>query len=86
MKYDVNSIEYVKNQKTKYVIQMSEHVFQICIDYFVHKHIFKSYFFICSNILCEMFYLLHCFASAELKCFCVLSTLMCLFVKYFIIQ
>ena len=29
MEYDVDSIELVKTQKTKYVIQTSEHIFQI---------------------------------------------------------
>ena len=32
MEYDVNRIEVVKTQKTKYVIQTIKHIFQICID------------------------------------------------------
>ena len=51
MEYDVNRIEFVKTQKTKHVIQTSEHIFQICIDCIcidciVHNDIFLSYFFI----------------------------------------
>ena len=39
MEHDVNRIEFV--------IQTSEHIFQICIDCIVHNDIlFKSYFFI----------------------------------------
>ena len=34
MEYDVNRIEFVKTQKKKYVMQMSEHIFQICIELF----------------------------------------------------
>ena len=65
MECDVNRTEFVKTQKTKYIIQTSQHIFQICIDCIVHNDIFL----ICSNIFCEMFYLLRCFAFAELKCF-----------------
>ena len=66
MEYDLNRIEFMK----KYVIQTSEHIFQTCIDCIVHNYIFlKDIFSLCSNIFCEMFYLLHCFAFAELKCF-----------------
>ena len=43
--YDVNRIEFVKTQKTKYFIQTSEHIFQICIDCIVHNDIFKKIFF-----------------------------------------
>ena len=32
MEYDINRTESTKTQKTKYVIQMNEHIFQICID------------------------------------------------------
>ena len=74
-----NIIEFVKNQKKKYVIQMSKHIFQICIDWILHNDIFlKVIFSLCSN--CEIMwnYLLCCFAFAELNCFCVLPTLMCL--------
>ena len=46
MEYDINRIEFVMTQKTKY-IQTSKHIFQICIDQTVHDDIFlKSYFFI----------------------------------------
>ena len=38
--YDVNRIEFVKTQKTKYFIQTSEHIFEICIDCIVHNDIF----------------------------------------------
>ena len=42
----VNRLEFVKTQE---VIQMSENIFQICIDCIVHNDIFfKSYFFIMS--------------------------------------
>ena len=72
IEYYVNRIEFVKTQKTKYFIQTSEHIFQICIDCIVHNDIFlKNIFSLWSNILCEVFYLLRCFAFAELKCLCV---------------
>ena len=66
MEYDVIRIDFVKTQKTKYFIQMSRHIFQICIDcIFIYiyiftyiAYIFKSYFLLCSNMFCEMFYLL----------------------------
>ena len=29
IEYDLNRIEFVKTQKTKYVIQTSEHIFQV---------------------------------------------------------
>ena len=32
MGYDINRIEFMKTQKTKYITQMSEHIFQIYID------------------------------------------------------
>ena len=32
MEYDVSRIEFVKTQKTKYIIQTGEHIFQICIN------------------------------------------------------
>ena len=32
MEYDVTTIEFVKTQKTNCIIQMSEVIFQICID------------------------------------------------------
>ena len=38
--YDVNRIEFVKTQKTKYFIQTSERIFEICIDCIVHSDIF----------------------------------------------
>ena len=44
MGYDVNRIEFVKTQKTKYIVQMSEHIFQICIDWIFHDDIFKLFF------------------------------------------
>ena len=79
MEYDVNKIEFVKTQKTKYVIQTIERIFQICIDCIVHNDIFlKVIFSLCCNIFCEMLYLLRCFAFAELKCFWASPTLMCL--------
>ena len=46
MEYDVNKIEFVKTQKTKYAIQTIERIFQICIDCIVHNLLFESYFFI----------------------------------------
>ena len=56
MEYDVDSIELVKTQKTKYVIQTSEHIFQIWVDYIVHNHIFlKIIFSLCSDKFREMF-------------------------------
>ena len=70
MEYDVNRIEFVKAQRTyiikyiyikhqKYIIQMSEHIFQICIDYmftiiyfqkllFHYVATFSVKYFICS--------------------------------------
>ena len=79
MEYDVDSIEFVKTQKTKYVIQTSEHIFQICFDCIVHNHIFlKIIFSLCSDMFREMFYLFRCFAFAELKCFCAPPSPMCL--------
>ena len=61
--------------KTQYVIQMRERIY--CI---VHNDIFFKYnfFIIYSDMCCDMFFLLHCFAFAELKCFVVSPTLMCL--------
>ena len=56
MEYDVDSIEFVKTQKTKYVIQTSEHIFQICFDCIVHNHIFLKLFF-------------HCALTCSVKCF-----------------
>ena len=40
MEYDVNRIEFVKTQMTKYVIQTIKHIFQICTDCIVHNDIF----------------------------------------------
>ena len=72
MEYDVKRIEFVKTQKTRYVIQTSEHIFQINIDCIAHNDIFlKDIFSLCFNIFCEVFYLLCCFAFAEFKCFWV---------------
>ena len=77
--YKINKTEYVKNQKTKYVIQKSEHIFKICIGCIVHNDIFlKVIFSLWCSMFCDMFYLLYYFAFAELKCFCSLSKLMCL--------
>ena len=55
MEYDVNRIAFVKTQKTKYFIEMSEHIFQICIECIVYiylyifviyiTYIFERYFF-----------------------------------------
>ena len=45
MEYDTNRIEFMKTLKTKYVIQTSEHIFQIFIDCIAHN-IFKIHFFI----------------------------------------
>ena len=70
MEYDVNRIEFVKTQKTKYVIQTTEYIFQICIGCIVHNYMFlKVIFSLCSNVFCEMFYLPRCFVFADLKCF-----------------
>ena len=70
MEYDLNRTEFVKTQKPKYLIQTSEHIFQICIDCIVHNDIFsKDIFSLCSNIFCAIFYLLRCIAFAQLKCF-----------------
>ena len=50
MEYDVNGIEFAKTKKKQNnVMQMREHIF--CI---------KSIFSLCSNMFCEMFYLLCC--------------------------
>ena len=49
------------------------------VDWIVYDDIFlKTIFLLCSNLFCEMFYLLCCFTFTGLKCFCVLLTLMCL--------
>ena len=40
MEFDRNRIEFVKTGKTKYVKQVSKHIFQICIECIVHNHIF----------------------------------------------
>ena len=39
MEYDVNKSEFVKTQKTKYVIQTSKHIFQIRSGCIVHNDI-----------------------------------------------
>ena len=72
MEYDVSRMEFVK---TQYVIQMRERIY--CI---VHNDIFFKYnfFIIYSDMCCDIFFLLHCFAFAKLKCFVVSPTLMCL--------
>ena len=50
--------------------------FQICIDLIVQDDIFlRVIFLLCSNLFREMFYKLHCFALAGLKCFC--ASLIC---------
>ena len=56
MEYDVNRIAFVKTQKTKYFIETSKHIFQICIECIVYIYlyifviyiadIFERYFFI----------------------------------------
>ena len=77
--YNSMEIEFVETQKRKYVMQTSKHIFQICIDCIIHNHIFlKIIFSLGSDMFREMFYLLCCFALAELKCFCALPSLMCL--------
>ena len=38
--YKINRIEFVKSQKTYYVMQMREHIFQICIGCIIHNDIF----------------------------------------------
>ena len=69
MEYDVNRNEFVKTQKTKYVIQMSKHIFQIYMDGIVHDDKFlQVILLLCSNMFCEIFYLLCCFMFAGLKC------------------
>ena len=74
MEYDVNRVEFVK---TQYIIQTSEHIFQICIDcMFLIIYFLKYIFSLCSGMFCEMFYLLRCFTLAELKCFCASPTQM----------
>ena len=79
MQYDVNRIEFVKTQKTKYVMQTSEYIFKICIGCIVHIYIFlKIICSLCPDMFCEMFYLLRCFAFAEIKCFCVSLLHICL--------
>ena len=64
MEFDLNRTEFVKTQKTKYVIQTSI-FFQTCIDCIVQNDIFlKVTFSLCFKIIYEMFYLLHCFTFA----------------------
>ena len=58
-----NRIEFVKtqkkNKKEKYIIQTSEHIFQICIDCMCTIVYFqKLLLFYCVDMFCEMFYLL----------------------------
>ena len=78
MEYDVNRIEFVKTQKTKYIIKTSEHISQMRIDcMFTIVYFQKLLFSLCCN-MCEMFYLFRCFAFAELKCFSALPILMSL--------
>ena len=60
----INRIEFVKNQKTKYLIRTSEHVFQICIDCIVHNDIFWKLFF-------------HYVLTCSVKCF-ICSVASCL--------
>ena len=75
MEYDVSRMEFVK---TQYVIQMSEHI-SVFIALFTMIYFLKViYFIIYSDMCCDMFFLLHCFAFAELKCLVVSPTLMCL--------
>ena len=75
MEYDVSRMEFVK---TQYVIQMSEHI-SVFIALFTMIYFLKViYFIIYSDMCCDMFFLLHCFAFAELKCLVVSTTLMCL--------
>ena len=40
MEYDVGRIEFVKTQKTKYLIQTSEHIFRICIGCTVNMYLY----------------------------------------------
>ena len=65
MEYDVNRTEFVK---TQYIIQMSEHI-SVFIALFAMIYFLKVIFSLYSDTCCDMFYLLHCFAFAELKCF-----------------
>ena len=65
MEYDVNRIEFVKTQKQNTSYKRSN-IFQIYVDCNIFL---KVIFSLCSNVFCEMFYLLRCFAFAELKCF-----------------
>ena len=53
MEYDVNRIEFVKTQKTKYIIKTSEHNSQICIDcMFTIVYFQELLFSLCCNMLC----------------------------------
>ena len=64
IEYDVNRIEFVWLEKHTN-IQMSKHVFQICIDWIIQDDTFlKVVLLLCSNMFCEMFYLLCCFTFA----------------------
>ena len=47
MEYDINRIESVMTQKTKYIMQASKHIFQICIDCIVHNQIFFKVILFC---------------------------------------
>ena len=70
MEYNVNRIEFVKTQKTKYVAQKSEQIFQICIDCIVHNDIvLKDFFIMFLHFLCNVLSapLLHV-ASRTLMC------------------
>ena len=74
MEYDANRIEFVK---TQYVIQMTEYI-SVFIALFTVIYFLKVIFPLNSDMCCDMFYLLHCFVFADLKCFCVSPILMCL--------
>ena len=76
--YDVNRIEFVKTQKTKYFIQTSEHIFQICIDCIVHNDIFKKIFFhydLTYSVKCFIYSVASCLLSSSVS---VRPTLICL--------
>ena len=80
MEYDVielNLWRLKKKEKEKYIIQTSEHIFQICIDCMCTIMYFqKLLLFYYVDMFCEMFYLLHRLAFAEFRCFCASPTLL----------
>ena len=78
MEYDVNRIEFVKSLIKKNHTNEQTHFSDLYWLNCSWWYIFKSYF-LYSNMLREMFYLLCYIVFTWLQCFCVSLTLMCLY-------